>query len=82
MSYRQCGVLVRYVSGALQQHQNLIYKRPSSLLAVKSYQDYKHQQERFYRNFGHKTQETPKISKILHLFVGVSFLIYIVDWGR
>lgn len=77
---RQCGALTRQV---LRYHNRNVQGPAVFLSAVnpvmlKEY--YQEKNYRGYKNFGHKPDETPKISRYFHYFVGISILISVLDW--
>lgn len=82
-SLRICGVLLR-------QHQQpnrlvlvrnihqLIILKPLNIIPVKLGQQY--QQERFYKNFGHKKDEIPKVSRYFHYLIGFGVFMSLLNW--
>jgi hypothetical protein len=41
-----------------------------------------HQQYRDFKNFGHKPTPVPGVTKLFHLFVGVTFFLCLLDWRK
>lgn len=79
-SLRLCGILLRRVNPIVPNpSRQITYNRNLNILPVKIYQKYQ-QQHREFKNFGHKPEVTPKITRIFHIFLGVAFLGIVLDW--
>ncbi|XP_075153963.1 mitochondrial calcium uptake 1 isoform X2 [Haematobia irritans] len=82
---RQCGSMV---SQLMQPHRVLIRGSFGLLPAALKRTSFPSMENttpfntRGHKNFGHKKQITPNITKVFHLIVGSLFLVSIMDWKK
>ncbi|XP_056630498.1 calcium uptake protein 1 homolog, mitochondrial isoform X1 [Diorhabda sublineata] len=79
MSYLQ--VLARYAITGYRFYSIHTVRNAPKTIAVIRIHDFKYNQHRNYKNFGHKREKEPLISKIYYTFLFTAFLIPSVNWG-
>ncbi|XP_028131559.1 calcium uptake protein 1 homolog, mitochondrial isoform X2 [Diabrotica virgifera virgifera] len=56
------------------------YRNAPNTIAILHIQDFKYDQKRYYKDFGHKREKEPTITKIYYTFLFTMCLIPMIDW--
>lgn len=72
--------LVRLAASVNRLHSTkLLHHRTLPAIHNVNYEQHKHQQ-RSYKNFGHKAETSPLISKVWYTVLGIGFIIPLLDY--